>query len=74
MIASSSDPVKYYRDELTINDLSNVRTDNLPGRIIVIPYTSDIHGVDYKSILKERQYTLTKKTTFRELELEEWSL
>lgn len=74
MISSSSDPVKYYKPDLKINELTNLRLDSLPKKITVIPYTATIHGVDYKKILTERKYRLINKKSFRELELEEWSL
>ena len=74
MITSSSDPVKYYRPGLKINGLNNLYSDDLPGKIIVVPYSTDIHGVDYKNILRERKYSFVDKKTFRDLEIEEWSL
>lgn len=77
MILSSSDPLRYYNKKLIINDLKDLQkmsTDAVDmAEIIVIPYTADIHGIDYKKTLKEKKYTLTAKKTFRGLELEEYS-
>ena len=74
MITSSADPVKYYQPGLKINGLNNLYSDDLPGKIIVVPYSTDIHGVDFKNILRERKYSFVDKKTFRDLEIEEWSL
>jgi len=74
MIMSSSDPVKYYSRNLTTNDLTSLRVNELEKEIIVIPYTSDIHGLDYKGLLTKNGYRLKKEVSFREVTYEQWSL
>jgi len=71
MIMSSSDPVRYYSNNLSIKELS---CQPLEKNIVVIPYTSDIHGLDYKSLLGRYGYFLQKEISFRELTYEQWSL
>jgi len=70
MITSSSDPVKYYNRTLKINELRELIHLRLEKQITVIPYTADIYGFNYKKILKENNYYLISKKTFRGLELE----
>lgn len=75
MIVSSSDPVKYYDKNLPINQLTNLQNiKNLGDDIIVIPYTADIYGFDYQKILREKNYQLIDKRSFRGLVLEEYKL
>lgn len=74
MISSSSDPVKYYNSKLIINELASLRVNELTKQIIIIPYTADIHGVDYRNNLIINKYKLTEKKSFRGLELERWIL
>ena len=71
MIMSSSDPIRYYSNNLNIKDLSGQPVEK---DINVIPYTSDIHGLDYKSLLSNKGYQLKKEKSFRELTYEQWSL
>ena len=72
MITASSDPVKYYNNNLNIKELRIVDYELNEKQITVIPYTADIYGYDYKKELKEKSYVLNKTTTFRELFFEEW--
>ena len=70
MIPSASDPVKYYRPDIEIKDLSG----NITGaQITVIPYVTEIHGLDYKNKLKSLGFTLKKISGFRQLTTETWS-
>lgn len=72
MIQSSSDPVLYYNKNIIVNDLKKLgKTED--KKIIVIPYTSDIHGVNYQKNLKEQNFSLVSKKSYRELVLEYWS-
>ncbi len=77
MITGSSDPVTYYSTDLKVNELTSLPQDycgqiRLKKEIIVIPYTSEIYGFNYKSILKKSGYSLKKETSFRELTYEQW--
>ena len=74
MVYSTSDPIRYYRREMQIVDLKSVPDLGcLDSELIVIPYTADIHGIDYQKILSERNFKLTKKQVFRALTVETWN-
>ncbi|MGB9707688.1 MAG: glycosyltransferase family 39 protein, partial [Microgenomates group bacterium] len=64
MILSSSDSLKYYNHNLKIFSLNNLSKSNYK-KIIVIPYTAEIWGINYQKILKEKQYFIQKKVDFR---------
>lgn len=70
MIMASSDPVKYYDSQLKINELASLH----PGQreIIIIPYATEIYGLDYKNILNKVGYQLKKEVSFREVTYEQW--
>lgn len=72
MIKTSSDPLLYYRTDLVVNDLANLQPDLHKNRLVVIPYSADIHGVNYRETLNRNGYRLFKKEGFRELEVEHW--
>ncbi|OGK45712.1 hypothetical protein A3B40_05540 [Candidatus Roizmanbacteria bacterium RIFCSPLOWO2_01_FULL_37_16] len=73
MIYSSSDPVSYYRKDLKIIDLKTVEDKNIiDPEIIIIPYTTNIHGIDYQKILKQKKYKLIKKEVVRGASVETW--
>lgn len=64
MILSSSDPLKYYRKDLRIFSIFDL--DKIEDReIILIPYASEIWGVDYKKKLIEKRYLYRKRINFR---------
>jgi uncharacterized membrane protein len=74
MILSSSDPLIYYRNDLKLisyYDLNDRKV--IPDKIIVIPYTTEIYGIDYKKILHLQNYKQIDIKTFRELSYETWS-
>lgn len=74
MIPSASDPLTYYLPTLKISDISTLGTTPfLPNEIAVIPYVSDIHGVDYKTELLKKGYVETEKESFNGLVLEHWT-
>ena len=72
MIISSSDPVKYYSNDLVINDIANLSGDS--KEITVIPFSFGVHGLDYKSLFNNKGYQLKKEKSFREVTYEQWSL
>lgn len=87
MIKASSDPVSYYDNNLTVRELYGLtgsppfakasggrRVNELDQEIIVIPYTSEIYGLDYKDLLTKNGYLLKKEVSFREVTYEKWSL
>jgi len=73
MILSSSDPLKYYAPELEVRDLRRLGSLGGLGReIIIIPYTTDIHGVNYTDIVSNL-YRQKKVSSVRQLTYETWS-
>lgn len=54
MIISASDPIIYYRPDIKIHDL--VKDIPSTPEITILPYVSEIHGVDYASRLKDLGY------------------
>jgi len=74
MIPSSSDPLIYYYPHIKINSLKHCQNQifSLDGKkIYVIPYTAEIHGVNYKNCVKNN-YELVKEKNFRQITLEEY--
>jgi len=74
MIYSSSDPVKYYNSDIEIKDIKKLADYKLENSIQIIPYVSDIHGVDYKKILNELGYKIINENSYRELKIERWDI
>ena len=70
MIPSASDPVKYYRPDVEINDLSKSIFAN---QVTVLPYVTEVHGLDYKSKLQSLGFIQEKISSFRQLTTEVWS-
>ena len=62
MIISAADPINYYRPDIKIHNLSSeAPTDS---KITVLPYISEIHGVDYLSRLKSLGYIQKEVTSY----------
>lgn len=72
MIPSFADPIKYYRPDIKVNDISQIGL-NSTSVIYAIPYGETIHGVDHRKILEEFEYYPQKVTYFRQLTLETWA-
>jgi predicted transcriptional regulator len=72
MVMSSSDPVTYYRKDLKLKDMREMEKELNDKSITVIPYTADIHGIDYRKILSGKGYTLQETKSFRDLTYEVW--
>lgn len=69
MISSFGDPIKYYNQNVEINDIRGTINEK---EIAVVPYGETIHGVNHKDILKKQGYTKTGEIDWREVTLEEW--
>ncbi|MFO0703684.1 MAG: hypothetical protein U0525_03090 [Patescibacteria group bacterium] len=65
MIPSSSDPLAFYNSKVNIKSLKTDITNIKENKIVVIPYTSEIHGVDYRKILVSQKFSLTKEYSYR---------
>jgi len=75
MITASSDPVKYYNNKLIIIPLRSdfIGTTEKQEEIIVIPYASEIYGLNYKNLLSKNGYQKKKEVSFREITYEQWT-
>lgn len=62
MIVSASDPVTYYRPDIKIHDLA-LDIPTAP-EITILPYVSEIHGLDYVSHLKASGYFQKQITSY----------
>lgn len=72
VVLSSSDPLKYYRPSLLLKDLSELYNIKSEKEIIIIPYTADIHGINYQEVVQEKGYQLSDKKYFRGVQIEEY--
>ncbi len=72
MVKSSSDPVLYYRKDISLDDLRKISKEDLKLEVIVIPYTADIHGINYREALGKRRFILVGQNSFYGLMLEQW--
>ncbi|EKE14040.1 MAG: hypothetical protein ACD_12C00697G0001 [uncultured bacterium] len=72
MITASSDPIKYYDENLKINELRITDYEFNEKEIVIIPYAAEIYGFDYKSILNKSGYQQKKEVSFREITYEQW--
>lgn len=73
MILPSSDPVVYYRNDLMVYELRDIRSLALPETIQVIPYVSEIYGYNYNAELTKKGCIKTNESTYRgPVILEEW--
>ena len=69
-ITSSLVPINYYRPDIKVVDLRDF--ENAPKKITVLPYSTEIYGLDYRKLLENNNYSITKETSFRQLSLEKW--
>ncbi len=65
MILPSSDPVVYYRNDLLLYELRDIRSLALPETIQVIPYVSEIYGYNYNAELTKKGCIKTNESTYR---------
>jgi len=76
MIPSSSDALGYYNNQIKIKSLKQLRDRVIvlnSKKVFVIPYSSEIFGIDYKSYLNNKSVSLEKKA-FHELMLEIYTI
>ncbi len=73
MIKASSDPVKYYRNDINVVDLLSIQTSTPSAKeIIVNPYVVDLYGLNYQKILMVEGYQKKDIKMFRGLYDEIW--
>lgn len=69
IISSSADPLIYYNQRIKINDLRKIcqKKDVLTRKeIVIVPYTTEIYGLDYERCLSDR-FKLIEEKSFRKL-------
>ncbi len=74
MVPSATDPIQYYYSDRAISNLFDVK--KLPEsttEVYVVPYTAEIYGFDYRTILFQKNLTLRSAENFRGVTLEYWS-
>lgn len=71
MITSSSDPLQYYGQNIQIVDLRGVDKTK-ENKLIVIPYTSEIYGFNYATILNRKGFVMKSRNDFRVVFFEIW--
>jgi 4-amino-4-deoxy-L-arabinose transferase-like glycosyltransferase len=76
MTPSSYDPYGYYGGYEHITWVKNLQTleKNSPQnqQVMVIPYASEIYGIDYRSLLEKYKYKRVSEHSFRGVTYEEW--
>ena len=74
LILPSSDPLLYYRPEITLKELRTVGEKEFLGKdTYVIPYTSPIYGFDYENALRNKGCHFKERYSFREIYFEKWN-
>jgi len=71
MIPSFADALKYYRPDVTINDISTTSLSS-PDQLYVIPYGETIHGINHQKILEANGYHYQYGRDYRQLSLQYW--
>lgn len=74
MIIPSSDPISYYRSDVSVFELRSVKNSILPEYLYVVPYTAPLYGLDHTALLEKKGCMKVSTTHFRgDLILEKWS-
>ena len=71
LISSVSDPFTYYRPYFEFRNLKELKFSE--NKVTIIPYATDIHGIDYKKALEDQQYHFVSQSDFRGLFYQTWS-
>jgi len=73
MIPASSDALQYYRSDIIIGDVQSFnRLDTDEKEVVVIPYVTEIYGINYRRQLAVMSYRLVKQASYRGLLIEYW--
>jgi len=74
MILPSSDPLLYYRNDVSVFELRNIQNSTIPEHIDVIPYTAEIYGLQYENLLHQLGCVRELEIYFRgDVRLEKWN-
>jgi len=72
MIGSFADPINYYRKDIKVVDIKQVKpTEN---NFVYIPYGETIHGFDHKKIFEGLGYVQVAEKNFRGLSFAEFAI
>jgi len=71
IVKSSSDPLKYYAAYIKLKDLRSLENLN-SKKIVVIPYTADIHGVEYTTSLSTAGFINEETVSVRGITYQIW--
>lgn len=76
MIVSSSDPLRYYQDrfgrsDIAVRELKGLTESSAEAEMVIVPYTADIHGVNYRPTV-EKNYKLAETVNTRGVWFEIW--
>lgn len=73
MVQSSQDPLKYYLPDREVMPLERLPESISSGEsVIILPYTTQIHGIEYTNTLLEAGYVLSEEKVYRDLSWERW--
>jgi len=73
MILPSSDPLTYYREDVAVRELRTIQKSPIPEIIHVVPYTSEIYGLNYVRNLEMLGCVKESGASFRgDVVLERW--
>lgn len=74
MIIPSSDPLGYYRPDVSVYELRTIHKNMVPENVYVVPYTAPLYGLDHTALLEKKGCMKVSTTHFRgDLILEKWS-
>ncbi|MEN9327852.1 MAG: hypothetical protein RI947_660 [Candidatus Parcubacteria bacterium] len=74
IIESSADPIRYYRPDVTIYDLRGIeKATSGKKQLSVVPYTAEIYGFDYASLLEKKGFSVSDRKDYRSVIYERWT-
>ena len=74
IILPSSDPLLYYRPDITLKELRTIGENEFLGKdTYVVSYTSPIYGFDYENALRNKGCHFKERYMFREVSFEKWN-
>jgi len=72
MIGSFADPINYYRKDLKVIDIKQIKP--IEKEIVYLPYGETIHGFEHNKIFESIGYKKISEKSYREISVETWSL
>ncbi len=72
-ILPSADPINYYRPDVHLVDLRSLTVrSKMDRQIVIVPYTSEIHGFNYERITQLLGYSVKTRKSYRGVTIEYW--